>query len=81
MRISNNFCTLIYVLFINGGEKMVKEIIKQFNEYIYNKQITQVEAAQKIGCSQEHLSRVLRGKKSPSMKLLMKMEEVMQNDR
>ena len=60
---------------------MIQEIINKFKEYIYNNQMTQSDAAKKLECSQEHLNRILHGKKSPSIKLLMKMEEVMQNDR
>ena len=48
---------------------------------MYNKGWTQTEAANHIGCSQEHLSRIFKGTKNPSVKLLDKMEEVMQNDR
>lgn len=60
---------------------MIQEIIDKFSLFIARKLWTQETAAAKIGCTQEHLSRVLRGKKTPSVKLLMKMEEVMKNDR
>ena len=60
---------------------MTKDIIKQYELFIYNKKLTQTEAAELIGCSQEHLSRIFKGTKNPSVKLLDKMEEVMQNDR
>lgn len=59
---------------------MIQEIIEQFSNYITLHNIKQEEAAASIGCCQEHLSRVLRGKKTPSVKLLMKMEEVMKNE-
>ena len=58
---------------------MIQEIINQFNTYINKNNFTQEEAAKQIGCCQEHLSRILSGKKTPSVKLLMKMEEVMKN--
>ena len=57
---------------------MIQEIIDKFSLFLYNNQITQEEAAKQIECSQEHLSRVLRGKKTPSIKLLMKMERYME---
>ena len=60
---------------------MIKEIIKNFRIFMSNKGLTQEEAATMIECSQEHLSRILNGKKTPSVKLLMKMEEVMENGR
>lgn len=59
---------------------MIQEIISKFNSFMVSHNMTQEEAAEQIECSQEHLSRVLRGKKSPSVKLLMKMEEVMNNE-
>lgn len=60
---------------------MIKEIIEKFRVFMSNKGLTQEEAATMIECSQEHLSRILNGKKTPSVKLLMKMEEVMENGR
>ena len=59
---------------------MIQEIITKFNSFMTVHNLTQQEAAEQIECSQEHLSRVLRGKKTPSMKLLMKMEEVMSDE-
>ena len=61
-----------------GGENMIQEIIDKFTIFLYNNNITQGEAAEKIECSQEHLSRVLRGQRTPSTKLLMKMEKYME---
>jgi len=61
--------------------KLTQDIINRYEAFIYKKQWTQTEAAEKIGCTQEHLSRVFRGLRNPSVKLLDKMEEVMRNDR
>lgn len=58
---------------------MIQEIIDKFSTYMETKDIKQEEAAEELGCCQAHLSRVLRGKKTPSVKLLMKMEEIMKN--
>lgn len=66
---------LNYVL--QAGEKMTKEIITQYQIFMSKHNWTQTEAAEKIGCSQEHLSRIFRGLKNPSVKLIDKMEEVM----
>jgi len=56
---------------------MIKDIIKQYEIFTRKYNLTQTEAAEKIGCSQEHLSRIFRGLKNPSVKLVDKMEEVM----
>ena len=61
------------------GGNMIQEIIDAFSNYMKLHDIKQEEAASDLGCCQEHLSRVLRGKKTPSVKLLMKMEEIMRN--
>ena len=57
---------------------MTRDIIDKFEIFIYKHNWTQTEAAEKIGCSQEHLSRILRGLKNPSVKLLDNMEKVME---
>lgn len=57
---------------------MTKDIIIQFQIFVTKHNWTQTEAAEKIGCSQEHLSRIFRGLKNPSVKLIDRMEEVME---
>ena len=61
--------------------KLTRDIIKQYELFVYNKGWTQTEAANRIGCSQEHLSRIFKGTKNPSVKLLDKIEEAMKDDR
>ena len=61
-------------------KKMTRDIIKQYELFVYNKGWTQTEAANRIGCSQEHLSRIFKGTKNPSVKLLDKMEAVMEEE-
>lgn len=39
--------------------------------------LTQGQAAEKIQISRPHLNKVINGKETPSMALLMRMEEVM----
>lgn len=58
---------------------MIQEIIDNFSNFMELHDIKQKEAAEELDCCQAHLSRVLRGKKTPSVKLLMKMEEIMKN--
>ena len=60
---------------------MVQEIINNFEALVYRKNWTQTEAATKIGCTQEHLSRIFRGQKNPSVKLLNKMEEILEAEK
>ena len=59
---------------------MIEQIIKQFREYVYNKGMTQEEAAHKLDITQEHLSRIFNNKRTPSMTLLRKMENLMEAD-
>lgn len=55
---------------------ITKLIINEFENYMKQQGWTQTEAANKLGCSREHLSRVLRGQKNPSTKLLETMEAI-----
>lgn len=55
---------------------MIKEIIENFRIFIKQQGWTQEYAAGQIGCSQEHLSRILNYKKTPSVALLMRIETV-----
>ena len=59
---------------------MTRDVIKRYELFAYNKGWTQTEAANHIGCSQEHLSRIFKGTKNPSVKLLDKMEAVMEEE-
>ena len=58
---------------------MIQEIIDNFNKFMVMYNLTQQECAEEIGCCREHLSRVLRGLRSPSVKLLMNMEAMMKD--
>lgn len=55
---------------------ITKLIINEFENYMKQQGWTQTEAANKLGCSREHLSRILRGQKNPSTKLLETMEAI-----
>ncbi len=57
-----------------------KFIITEYENSMKIKGWTQTEAAEKLGCSQEHLSRIFRGLKNPSIKLLDKMEEIIKEE-
>jgi transcriptional regulator with XRE-family HTH domain len=56
---------------------ITKTIIMEFENYMKKNNLTQAEAAEKIGCGREHLSKILRGLKNPSSKLLDAMEATM----
>ena len=60
---------------------MIQEIIDKYYTFIKNKGWTYNLAAAKIGCSRTHLGRIFNKLRVPSMTLLMKMEEVMKNDK
>lgn len=74
------FLFIKFMSYLSRGDYVIQEIIDKFSLFITRKGWTQEKAAEEIECSQEHLSRVLRGKKTPSVKLLMKMEEVMKKE-
>lgn len=59
---------------------MTRDIINKYESFVYRHNLTQTEAAEKIGCSQEHLSRIFKGTKNPSVKLLDRMEQVMEKE-
>lgn len=58
---------------------MTRDIIEKYLIFTNKQSWTQTEAAEKIGCSQEHLSRIFKGTKNPSVKLLDKMEQIMES--
>ena len=59
---------------------MIQEIIDKYYNYIKEREWTYEKAAEKIGCCRTHLGRIFNGKRIPSMTLLNKMEEVMENN-
>ena len=55
---------------------MIQEIIDKFKEYMELKNLSQGAAAELIEISRPHLNKILNGRTAPSMKVLMKMEEI-----
>ena len=55
---------------------LTKLIITEFENYMKKQGWTQTVAAEKLGCSACHLSRLLRGEKNPSSAILDKMEAI-----
>lgn len=56
---------------------LIQIIIDKFKKYIYDNNLTQGEAAELINISRTHLNKVLKGRETPSIALLMRMEEQM----
>ena len=46
------------------------------DEYLFRKKISQTDFASELGISRSHLGEILRGRRSPSVKLAKKIEEV-----
>ena len=61
--------------------RMTRDIIDEFEVFIYQQGWTQTDAAEKIGCSQEHLSRIFRRLRNPSAKLLDRMEILLEEQK
>ena len=58
---------------------MIQEIIDNYYKYIKSQGWTYQIAAEKIQCSRTHLGRIFNRLRVPSMTLLKRMEEVMNN--
>ena len=66
-------------LYVGGVCDLIQMIIDKFKEYMYSQQLSQGAAAELIQISRTHLNKVLNGRETPSMALLMRMEKVMNN--
>lgn len=60
-------------------KSMVKDIIEQFKKFCEMKGWIQEQIAKELKCSRSHVSKIFSGTRNPSIKLLAKMEEVMNN--
>ena len=57
---------------------MIQTIIDKFKKYMADNSLTQGQAAEQVNISRTHLNKVLNGKETPSMALLMRIEKVME---
>lgn len=57
---------------------MIQTIINKFKLYMADNSLTQGDAAELVNISRTHLNKVLNGKETPSMALLMRIEKVME---
>lgn len=59
---------------------MIQTIIEEFKKYMSNHNLTQGEAAELVNISRTHLNKVLNGRETPSMALLMRIETAMKEE-
>lgn len=59
---------------------MIQVIIERFKQYMEDNNLTQGEAAELVDISRTHLNKVLNGRETPSMALLMRIEKAMEDD-
>ena len=57
---------------------MIQTIIDKFKKYMADNSLTQGEAAELVQISRTHLNKVLNGRETPSMSLLMRIEKAME---
>ena len=57
---------------------LIQTIIDKFKTYMADNSLTQGDAAELVNISRTHLNKVLNGKETPSMALLMRIEKVME---
>jgi DNA-binding XRE family transcriptional regulator len=57
---------------------LIQTIIDKFKKYIADNSLTQGAAAELVNISRTHLNKVLNGKETPSMALLMRIEKAME---
>ena len=59
---------------------MIQDIIERFKKYMADNNLTQGAAAELVNISRTHLNKVLNGRESPSMALLMRIEKAMEGE-
>ena len=59
---------------------MIQKIIDDFKVYMHKHELTQGQAAELVNISRTHLNKVLNGRETPSMALLMRIEKAMEGD-
>lgn len=50
------------------------------DEYLFRKRVSQTDFAKELWISRNHLGEILRGRRSPSVKLAKKIEELTKNE-
>lgn len=57
---------------------MIQSIIDNFKNYMKHHNLTQGQAAELVDISRTHLNKVLNGRETPSLALLMRIEKAME---
>ena len=60
---------------------LIEEIIERYRKFMENHYPTQGAAAEDLHISRSHLNKIINRRDNPSLTLLMRMEEVMLNDK
>ena len=60
---------------------MIEQILNNFKNFLEAKGWTKQKAANELGCSREHISRIINGQRNPSTTLLIKIEKLMESER
>ncbi len=58
---------------------MIEKIIEQYKKFMEEHYSSQGEAAADLHISRSHLNKIINRRDNPSLTLLMRMEEVMEN--
>ena len=58
---------------------MTNELIAQFKDFCNHKGWTHDEISEKIGCSRSYITRIFSGSRTPSAKILDKMEKIIKH--
>ena len=59
---------------------LIQIIIENFKKYMADHDLTQGAAAELVNISRTHLNKVLNGRETPSMALLMRIEKAMEDN-
>jgi len=58
---------------------LIEKIIEQYKKFMEEHYSSQGEAAEDLHISRSHLNKIINRRDNPSLTLLMRMEEVMEN--
>lgn len=61
-------------------QKSIDSFLQEFKQYLSQQKITITSAAEYIGVTRAHLSKVIHGRTSPSVELLEKMEKFIRGE-
>lgn len=76
------YCLLLKqaLLYLGGVCFLIQTIIDRFKKFIIDNSLTQGQAAELVNISRTHLNKVLNGRETPSMALLMRIEKAMEGE-